>query len=149
MITTVVRNAADLCERMALRFQGWADNLPDSPFDSGLLTVALAVAEKPEGFLAAEIDVPVERIRQYGDFSDPGLSPAEQKALAGFFHRRGIYEVRLLRWFGWRGLVFAPWAVAKEDADRRAAHARVERIVESERLVEFERGLRRGLRRGL
>lgn len=139
MITTVVRYAADLCERAARRFQGWADNLPDAPFEGSLLTAALAIAEKSEGFLSAEIDVPIERIHQYVEDCSWVLKPHEQKALARFFHRRGIYEVRLLSWFGWRGLFYSPRKLGQENADSLEAQGRAARI------VEFQRGAGRRL----
>ena len=137
MITTVVRHAADLCERAARRFQAWADNLPDAPFGDSLLPAALAIAEKSVGFLAAEIDVPIERVRQYVEFGDDELSPPEQKALAGFFSRRGIHDVRLFSWFGWRGLVYSPRKLQQELADSLGVQARAARI------VEFKRGVGR------
>ena len=139
MITTVVRHAADLCERLACRFQGWADNLPDAPFEGSLLPAALAIAEKSEGFLAAEIDVPLPRVHRYVEDASDAPSPPEQKALASFFNRRGIHEVRLFSWFGWRGLVFSPRKLGQENADSLEGQARAGRI------TEFQRGVGRRL----
>lgn len=139
MLTTVVRKAADLGERTARGVQGWADNLPDAPFEGYLLTAGLALADKSEGFLAAEIDVPIARVRQYVEESSDALSPAEQQALRRFFNRRGIYEVRLFSWFGWRGLIYAPWTLGRHDA------ARLEDQATTARIVEFQRGAGRRL----
>ena len=139
MLTTVVRKAADLGERTARGVQGWADNLPDAPFEGYLLTAGLALADKSEGFLAAEIDVPIARVRQYVEDSSDALSPAEQRALRRFFNRRGIYEVRLFSWFGWRGLIYAPWTLGRHDA------ARLEDQATTARIVDFQRGAGRRL----
>ncbi len=139
MLTTVVRKAADLGERTARGVQGWADNLPDAPFDGPLLTAAIALAGKSEGFLSAEIDVPTERVRQYVETWSDALSPVEQRALRRFFNRRGIYEVRLFSWFGWRGLIYAPWTIARHDADRLEDQATAARI------AQFQRGAGRRL----
>ena len=83
--------------------------------------------------------MPIARVRQYVQDSSDVLTPVEQQVLRRFFNRRGIYELRQFSWFGWRGLIYAPWTVCCHDADRLEDHATTARI------VEFQRGAGRRL----
>ena len=133
MMTTVARDMANLCERQVRRLQGWADNLPTAPFEGPLLTAALALAGLSSGFLAAEIDVKASAIRAYVDDCSDALTASEKKALQRFFNRRGIYDVQLFSWFGWRGLIYAPWAAARVNAADLHDQARAARIIQFQR----------------
>ena len=132
MMTTVARDVADLCERQVRRLQGWADNLPAAPFEGPFLTAALSLVGEGAGFLAAEVGVKESAIRAYIDDS-AALTAAEKKALKRFFNRRGIYDVHLFSWIGWRGLICAPRTVVRVNAAVLHEQVRAARIIQFQR----------------
>ncbi len=138
MMTTVVRGVANLCERLARRFQGWADNLPAEPFDR-IIPAALELVEKSPDFMAAEIGVSNADLHQYLAGDPDGLSIEELRDVRRFFTRRGVHDVRGLSWLGWRVIAWKPETTARQAVDALDAEATVSRIIRFQR----EAGLRR------
>jgi len=137
MFTTLVQNAADLCVRQSGQLQSWAHKLPDGPFDS-ILPAALALAQSSKGFLAAEIGVPIGRIQSCIEEDEGALSIAEHRDVGRFFNCRGIYDVRLFAWFGWRIIACHPMTTVRENDNSLKAQTIAGRIVQ----FQHEAGLR-------
>ncbi|WP_428149702.1 hypothetical protein [Brevundimonas sp.] len=138
MKTSAVRGLADLCERLSRRFQGWADNLPAEPFDR-IIPAALQLVEKSPGFMAAEIGVSHADMRQYLDGDPDGLSTEELRDVGRFFGRRGVYDVRVLSWLGFRIIVWRPEATVREAMAALDADATASRIAQFQREAELRR----------